>query len=76
MSIDVGVLPAEPEGVVRRTAVRAVIRRGDELLMIHSSVGGDFKFPGGGLEPGESTGAASAWVARELRVLEFLAGPG
>ncbi len=35
-------------------AVRAVIRRGDLLLMVHSRVAGDYKFPGGGVEPGES----------------------
>ena len=34
--------------------MRAVIRRGDMFLMVHSSVAGDYKFPGGGVEPGES----------------------
>jgi 8-oxo-dGTP pyrophosphatase MutT (NUDIX family) len=46
--------PDQPVDVVQRTAVRAVIRRGTRLLMVHSTVGSDYKFPGGGLEPGES----------------------
>ena len=53
-----------PAGVVNRTAVRAVIRRGGELLMIHSPVAGDHKFPGGGVEEGESLVEA---LAREVR---------
>jgi ADP-ribose pyrophosphatase YjhB (NUDIX family) len=51
-------------GVVDRTAVRAVIRRGDELLMVHSPVAGDHKFPGGGVEAGESLVDA---LVREVR---------
>ncbi len=39
---------------MERAAVRAVIRRDAHLLMVHSRVAGDYKFPGGGLEPGES----------------------
>ena len=39
---------------VSREAVRGIIRQGSELLMIHSSVNGDFKFPGGGIQEGES----------------------
>lgn len=61
-------LPDQPVGVVGRTAVRAVIRRtvvdADELLMIHSRVAGDYKFPGGGVEPGESLSEA---LVREVR---------
>jgi len=38
----------------RRTAVRAVIGTSRRLLMIYSPVNRDYKFPGGGLEPGES----------------------
>jgi 8-oxo-dGTP pyrophosphatase MutT (NUDIX family) len=37
-----------------RTAVRAVILRGTNLLMIYSSAVGDYKFPGGGVVNGES----------------------
>lgn len=52
-----------PDAVVtRRRAVRAVVRRGDELLLIATDQG-DVKFPGGGVDPGESDAAA---VAREL----------
>lgn len=40
--------------VVERTAVRAVALRGRELLLLHSPVNADYKFPGGGVEPGES----------------------
>lgn len=39
--------------LVFRSAVRAVIRRSDRLLMVHSARGGDYKFPGGGVEPDE-----------------------
>ena len=37
-----------------RTAVRGVIQRGWNLLMVYSSAVGDYKFPGGGVENGES----------------------
>ena len=49
---------------VHRTAVRAVILRGRELLMVHSVSVGDYKFPGGGVNEGESHEQA---LARELR---------
>ena len=39
---------------VHRTAVRAVILRGRNLLMVHSSTIGDYKFPGGGVDAGET----------------------
>ena len=39
---------------VRRTAVRAVIENADRLLMVFSAINGDYKFPGGGIEEGES----------------------
>ncbi|MBN2626123.1 MAG: NUDIX domain-containing protein [Spirochaetales bacterium] len=42
------------ERVLKREAVRAVIFRGSRLLMIYSAVAGDYKFPGGGLEEGET----------------------
>jgi 8-oxo-dGTP pyrophosphatase MutT (NUDIX family) len=54
ISIDHDHVAREPAEVVHRSAVRAVIRRGDRLLMVHGAVAGDYKFPGGGLEPGES----------------------
>ncbi len=44
-----------PDGtVLEREAVRAVIFRGSRLLMVHSATAGDYKFPGGGREPGET----------------------
>jgi len=49
---------------IHRTAVRAVIRRGRDLLMVYSAKVGDYKFPGGGVDNGESHEQA---LARELR---------
>ncbi len=51
--------PELPPGgrVIERTAVRGVLFRGPELLLL-SSRHGDYKFPGGGVEPGESFEAA------------------
>jgi len=48
---------------ILRAAVRAVIQRGRELLMVYSSNVGDYKFPGGGVDLGESHEQA---LAREL----------
>ncbi|MFZ5912016.1 MAG: NUDIX hydrolase [Chloroflexota bacterium] len=42
------------EKTVERTAVRAVIQHGRQLLMIHSANTGDYKFPGGGGQAGET----------------------
>lgn len=39
---------------IERKAVRGIIRRNDEFLMIYSPVNGDYKFPGGGIEKWES----------------------
>ena len=46
-----------------RDAVRAVILRGHDLLMVYSSKVGDYKFPGGGVNVGETHEHA---LAREL----------
>jgi len=48
---------------ILRTAVRAVVRRGRDLLMVYSSNVGDYKFPGGGVDVSESHPQA---LAREL----------
>lgn len=37
-----------------RAAVRAVVMRERELLMVYSPVNGDYKFPGGGVEKNEN----------------------
>ncbi|WP_405065991.1 NUDIX domain-containing protein [Kribbella sp. NBC_01510] len=57
--------PELPPGgrLVERTAVRGVLFRGRELLLL-SSRHGDYKFPGGGVEPGESFASA---LRREFR---------
>jgi 8-oxo-dGTP pyrophosphatase MutT (NUDIX family) len=39
---------------VHRTAVRGVIQRGRDLLLVHSTNVDDYKFPGGGVDAGES----------------------
>jgi len=49
--------------LVERTAVRGVLFRGRELLLL-ASRHGDYKFPGGGVEPGESFVSA---LRREFR---------
>lgn len=49
--------------LVERTAVRGVLFRGRELLLL-ASRHGDYKFPGGGVEPGESFASA---LRREFR---------
>lgn len=54
---------AEFKEVITRTAVRAVIRDGGRLLLIRSGKVGDYKFPGGGLEDGETETEA---LAREV----------
>jgi 8-oxo-dGTP pyrophosphatase MutT (NUDIX family) len=38
---------------VTREAVRAIILEGSQLLMIHATCRGDYKFPGGGIKKGE-----------------------
>jgi 8-oxo-dGTP pyrophosphatase MutT (NUDIX family) len=43
---------------IARTAVRAVIQRSSELLMIYSARVGYYKFPGGGVAEGESQAEA------------------
>jgi len=51
------------ETVFHRDAARAVIRRGDMFLLIHSRYG-DYKFPGGGVNRGENLIEA---MIREVR---------
>lgn len=49
--------------VFKRTAVRAIIRRGTSYLIIHGKFG-DYKFPGGGMKSGESL---KATLIREVQ---------
>ncbi len=49
---------------IQRAAARAVILCKHDLLMVYSSVAGDYKFPGGGVEAGESHEQA---LRREIR---------
>ncbi len=50
--------------VFHREAVRGIIRNDRKFLLIHSPVDGDYKFPGGGVKPGERLHTA---LLRELR---------
>lgn len=49
---------------IHRTAVRGVVLRDRNLLMIHSINVGDYKFPGGGVLEGETHAQA---LCREIR---------
>ena len=55
----------DPNGsVLFRPSVRAVILRGGRVAMVHSRMYEYYKFPGGGIEPGEDRAEA---LAREVR---------
>ena len=45
---------SEDASVVRRPSARAVVVKDDKVLLIHSEKFDYYKFPGGGIEPGES----------------------
>ncbi|MDO9087367.1 MAG: NUDIX domain-containing protein [Anaerolineaceae bacterium] len=47
-----------------REAVRAIILKEKQVLMVFSPVNGDYKFPGGGIQDGEERWAA---LAREIK---------
>jgi 8-oxo-dGTP pyrophosphatase MutT (NUDIX family) len=50
--------------ILHRTAVRGIIIQNTTLLMIYSRKNGDYKFPGGGVDRGESYEDA---LIREIR---------
>lgn len=50
--------------MIFRRAVRGVVRQGEKILMVYSPVNGDYKFPGGGVEPDENHVDA---LSREMR---------
>lgn len=50
--------------MIYREAVRGVIKHENKLLMVYSSKDGDYKFPGGGVNAGETYEEA---LAREIR---------
>ena len=56
-------VPSEPKVVNYRVAVRAVIMKGDKILLLHSNTR-DYSFPGGGIEDTESHKEA---LVREVR---------
>jgi 8-oxo-dGTP pyrophosphatase MutT (NUDIX family) len=52
---------------IAREAVRGIIAEGTRLLMVYSANVGDYKFPGGGMLPGENHDAAlQREIAEEL----------
>lgn len=64
LRLDHGVLPPPGGPVKTRLAVRAVVERSGLWLLVYSRVTGDWKFPGGGVEPRETPEEA---LAREIR---------
>lgn len=63
--------------MISREAVRGIVFDRQKLLMVYSKKNGDYKFPGGGIEPGESRESALIREIQEetgLQVKEIL-GP-
>lgn len=58
-----GEVPTDAAVTSRRTAVKALVRRGPDVLMLYAPALQVYKCPGGGVEPGETAAEA---LAREL----------
>lgn len=80
VTINIGIAPPEDElsgsAASDRIAVRAVITRGDGKICLIRTSRGDLKFPGGGVEYGESfTGALVREVREEAGLVLDLSKP-
>jgi 8-oxo-dGTP pyrophosphatase MutT (NUDIX family) len=65
-----------PGQVTVRRAARAVVWRGAQLLLVHSERGGDYKFPGGGVAPGEElSDALVREIAEECAMVAVAGAP-
>lgn len=65
----------QPGGsVFRRPSVRGIIRRDENLAMVHSEKFGYYKFPGGGIEDGETHPETLIREAREETGLVVIPG--
>lgn len=64
--------PAEPNRIIHRTAVRAIIIEEEKILMVRSTLG-YYKLPGGGVEEGESLKEAlTREVTEETGYINFI----
>ena len=61
-------------GIYSRPSVRGIILRGDRIAMVHSLKYDYYKFPGGGLEKGESQREALIREVREEAGLRVIPG--
>lgn len=59
--------------IYKRTAARAIVKRGEQYLLIYSKYG-DYKFPGGGVEEGETLEAALIREVQEETGYQVIAG--
>ena len=62
----------EDAKVFKRTAARGIIEKDGKFLIIHSKYG-DYKFPGGGKEEGETLEKKEQWqVIRCCGIMEII----